>query len=162
MYRRSFGNSCEARKLRLYYYRILFGMEFCFKPLDNSGQRAHYCHLESFALSCYLYEDATIPSLWSLWSCYQGIFHCGLCLCLQYQRREVSSMDWSEEFGRHKCYQGISATGIVDFQDCLSAADLTDLSYRGRYLTWSNKSPTNPKSRKLDLVFKNILKTILK
>ncbi|CAA7058012.1 unnamed protein product [Microthlaspi erraticum] len=40
--------------------------------------------------------------------------------------------------------------GIADFRDCLSDANLFELSTRGVYHTWSNKCSSNPKTRKLD------------
>ena len=40
--------------------------------------------------------------------------------------------------------------GMEDLNECLAASGVFDLTYRGCYFTWTNKSPTNPKSRKLD------------
>ncbi|XP_018460019.2 uncharacterized protein LOC108830945 [Raphanus sativus] len=48
-----------------------------------------------------------------------------------------------------------STRGMSDFQDCLQANEIFDLSFRGCQFTWSNKSPTNPKSRKLDRALVN-------
>lgn len=44
----------------------------------------------------------------------------------------------------------ISPGGIADFNECLTDCGLFDLAYRGCFFTWSNKSPTSPRSRKLD------------
>ncbi|CAA7061787.1 unnamed protein product [Microthlaspi erraticum] len=44
----------------------------------------------------------------------------------------------------------ISLAGMVDFQDCIDACHLFDLSSRGCFYTWDNKSLSNPKARKLD------------
>lgn len=49
----------------------------------------------------------------------------------------------------------IDVGGITDFQDCLQESEIFDLSFRGCPLTWSNKSPSNPKSRKLDRALVN-------
>lgn len=49
----------------------------------------------------------------------------------------------------------ISLWGISDFSKCLSAAGLFDLASRGCQFTWSDKSPSNPKSRKLDRALVN-------
>lgn len=48
-----------------------------------------------------------------------------------------------------------SIGGMSDFQDCLLTSELFDLSFRGCQFTWSNKSPSNPKSRKLDRALVN-------
>lgn len=44
----------------------------------------------------------------------------------------------------------ISPGGMADLQDCLTDCELFDLAFRGCLFTWSNKSPTSPRSRKLD------------
>lgn len=44
----------------------------------------------------------------------------------------------------------VSLLGMNEFQECLTTSDLFDLSFRGCLFTWTNKSPSNPKSRKLD------------
>lgn len=44
----------------------------------------------------------------------------------------------------------LSLQGMEAFSDCLSECEIFDLAFRGCYHTWSNKSPSNPKSRKLD------------
>lgn len=49
----------------------------------------------------------------------------------------------------------ISLRGISNFSDCLSAAGLFDLASRGCQFTWSNKSPSSPKARKLDRALVN-------
>lgn len=45
--------------------------------------------------------------------------------------------------------------GIEDFQECLSIYGLFDLSSRGSFYTWTNKSSVNSKARKLDRVLVN-------
>ncbi|CAA7013480.1 unnamed protein product [Microthlaspi erraticum] len=44
----------------------------------------------------------------------------------------------------------LSLEGMMEFQDCLESCHLFDLSSRGCFYTWDNKSLTNPKARKLD------------
>ncbi|CAG7886739.1 unnamed protein product [Brassica rapa] len=45
--------------------------------------------------------------------------------------------------------------GMGDFQDCIDDSGVFDLSFRGCPFTWTNKSPSNPKSRKLDRALVN-------
>lgn len=40
--------------------------------------------------------------------------------------------------------------GMADLSDCLAESGVFDLTFRGCYFTWTNKSPTNPKAIKLD------------
>ncbi|CAA7058378.1 unnamed protein product [Microthlaspi erraticum] len=44
----------------------------------------------------------------------------------------------------------ISLLGMVNLQECLDSCQLFDISSRGCFYTWDNKSLTNPKARKLD------------
>ena len=46
-------------------------------------------------------------------------------------------------------------TEMDDFNTCCQSADLEDLKFSGHWFTWSNKSPSNPISRKLDRVLIN-------
>lgn len=67
--------------------------------------------------------------------------------------------DFNGEFQSDLKYRGgllslsqspIPLDGLSDFQDCLSSSGLFDIASRGCEFTWTNKSPTNPKARKLD------------
>lgn len=49
----------------------------------------------------------------------------------------------------------ISLEGMADFHDCLFESELFDLSFGGCFFTWSNKSTTDPKTRKLDRALVN-------
>lgn len=49
----------------------------------------------------------------------------------------------------------IPLDGLSDFQDCLSSSGLFDIASRGCEFTWTNKSPINPKARKLDRALTN-------
>lgn len=44
----------------------------------------------------------------------------------------------------------IYVAGMMEFQECLNDSYLYDLSYQGCFFTWTNCSPSDPKSRKLD------------
>lgn len=44
----------------------------------------------------------------------------------------------------------ICVAGMMEFQECLNDSYLYDLSYQGCFFTWTNCSPSDPKSRKLD------------
>lgn len=44
----------------------------------------------------------------------------------------------------------LSLQGMEDLRDCLTTSRLFDLEFRGCAHTWSNKCPTNTKTRKLD------------
>lgn len=49
----------------------------------------------------------------------------------------------------------ICAQGIQDFSDYISESAIFDLAFRGCPFTWTNKSLTNPKARKLDRALVN-------
>ena len=48
-----------------------------------------------------------------------------------------------------------SLQGIEDFNSCISNSEVFDLANRGCHYTWSNKSVSNPKARKLDRALVN-------
>ena len=54
----------------------------------------------------------------------------------------------SEAYSLHP--SDLSIGGMTDFQECLQQSEIFDLAFRGCFFTWSNKSPTSPRTRKLD------------
>lgn len=44
----------------------------------------------------------------------------------------------------------ISPQGMATLSDCLQDCQIFDMAFRGCEFTWTNKSPSNPKARKLD------------
>lgn len=45
----------------------------------------------------------------------------------------------------------ISIEGLLDLQDCLDTSRIFDLASRDCQFTWTNRSPTSPKARKLGI-----------
>ncbi|VVB06412.1 unnamed protein product [Arabis nemorensis] len=67
--------------------------------------------------------------------------------------------DFNQVISLSEVYSLLPATvcmqGMTDLQECLSSSGLFDLSPKGCFFTWTNKSSTNPKARKLDRVLVN-------
>ncbi|XP_013607730.1 PREDICTED: uncharacterized protein LOC106314403 [Brassica oleracea var. oleracea] len=68
--------------------------------------------------------------------------HISVCFVYAFNERV------SEAYSLHP--SDLSIGGMRDLQECLHESEIFDLAFRGCFYTWSNKSPSSPRSRKLD------------